>query len=177
MIRLSKLLVLLLSLVACGKKPSPESALNKEIISEELKDLTDFPKDWVFMFNIAPDTAFIPDSRVLLYPDSTYWGELSIKNRDGKWIMNHLSYDVADSFEVKSCKRLTEAEMVYYNFDLQQFGGPAITMQVNFRDNAENPQSSVFSFNDANGSLDRDFEFISRAYADKMPVYVTEGYD
>lgn len=171
---LSKSLILLLMVAACGKKPSPESTLDKETISKELNDLTNFPKEWIMMWNIAPDTVYIPDSRVLLYPDSTYWGKISIKYRDGIWIMSHLSYDVADSFEIQSCKRSTEMEMVYYNFDMQQFGGPAITLQVNFRDNAENPQSSVFSFHDQEA---RELEFISKEHADKMPVYVTEGYD
>lgn len=163
----------IITLAGCSKTPTSNNSVNESL---SLQDLKTFPKEWVYMFNITPDSV-TADTRVLLYPDSSYWGTLTITQKGGQWIMKHLSYTEADSFEIKSCNRVIEAEMVYYNFELQKIGGADIKMQVNYRENEGNPQSSVFFFYDESDELSIFPEFISREFAAQMPVYITEGYD
>lgn len=140
---------------------------NQLIYTKGLEDLKDFPKEWVMLTDLNPPDSITRNYVIMLDNNSTFYGKATIKYENNKFILTIKDYLVADIYEIKRCKRSTEAEMVYYNFDLISIVGKVTKkMQVNYRDNSENAQPSIWAFDekkDPSGNIE--YAFVSRKYA------------
>ncbi|MGB4773762.1 MAG: hypothetical protein WBP45_01200 [Daejeonella sp.] len=140
---------------------------NQLIYTKGFEDLKDFPKEWVMLTDCNPPDSITRNYVVMLDNSSMFYGEATIKFENHKFILTVKDYLVADIYEIKRCKKSTEAEMVYYNFDLiSAVGKVTKKMQVNYRDNSENPQPSIWVFDekkDPSGNIE--YAFVSRKYA------------
>lgn len=163
------ILALILLLNSCSNKNSEvgsardtltAAAIDSEIYNKELSDLRDFPKDWVMVTNLSPDS-IIGNYVVMFNADSQYYGSVNIVPENGHFNMIVKDYLVADRYEIISCKKVMEAEMVYYNFELQMPDKTIKKLQVNYRENSDNPQSSAWFFGEI-ATGEEIMEFVSK---------------
>jgi hypothetical protein len=118
----------------------------------------------------------MPTHVILSSSDSSYQGELSIK-KDKEWILTLKELFTADVYKIKGFKKSQEAEMVYYYFELTKTDGAKVTLMVNFRNNPDNPQSSVFNFKEVTDGETRTFEFISKELSREFTRQISKDYD
>jgi hypothetical protein len=84
----------------------------------------------------------------LIDSSNAFVAELAVQAKDNDWVLVTTGFSFYNgAFLIKNCKRTTEAEMVYYNFDLLR-DTTHIKLFVNYRHHPEDSAAltSVFSF-------------------------------
>lgn len=102
----------------------------------DITDLKDFPKEWVLAGDVAPPDSISRNYVVLVDSSNSFVGSSTIQQNGDTWQMINSGFYYPGTYLIRSCKRATEGEMVYYDFDLRNTQDTTLKLKVNFRHNA-----------------------------------------
>lgn len=128
--RASILSFLVITLLSCSSRQKSADQLT------DVADLKDFPKDWVLAEDIAPSDSINRNYVVLLDSANSFLGSSVIQQNGDRWQMTNTGFYYPGTYLIKICKKTTEGEMVYFDFDLQNMeDSTMLKLKVNFRHN------------------------------------------
>jgi hypothetical protein len=140
---------MLMALASCSNKQSADQP-------SDLTDLNNFPKEWVLADDIAPPDSITRNYIIPVDSSNSFLGGITIKQNGSDWQMTTSGFFYPGTYVIKSCKRVNEGEMVYYDFDLRSAQDTTkLKFSVNFR-HGEGiaPQTSVFTCTTCEGHPD-----------------------
>jgi hypothetical protein len=97
--------------------------------------------------DIAPPDAISRNYVIPLDSGNSFLGGITIKQNGSYWQMTNSGFFYPGTYLIKTCKRVNQEEMVYYNFELQsEQDTTKLKFSVNFRHGSGvAPQTSVFT--------------------------------
>jgi hypothetical protein len=100
----------------------------------DLTDLKDFPKEWILAADLAPEDSVGRNYVILIDSSNSFLGGITIKQNGNDWQMINSGFYYPGTYTIKNCKRTNQAEMVYFDFDLENVQDTSkIKLNVNFR--------------------------------------------
>lgn len=153
----------LLLLTSCTNKQSSDESV-------DLIGLKDFPKEWVLVDDIAPSDSIIRKYVILMDSGGVFTGSISIKQTGSDWQMTNAGFYYPGTYLIKNCKRTSEGENVYYDFDLQNTQDTnKLRLKVNFRHNPGESDDVPSVFTCATCENNSDVLMVEKTLADKFP--------
>ena len=102
----------------------------------DVADIKDFPKEWVLAEDLAPPDSISRNYVVVVDSANSFLGSSTIQQTGDRWQMTNLGFYYPGTYIVKNCRKITEGEMVYFDFDLQNTQDTSmLNLKVNFRHN------------------------------------------
>ena len=138
---LASIVLLFIVLVSCTSRQSTDQ-------TGDITDLKDFPKEWVLVDDLAPPDSISRNYIVPVDSSNSFLATLIITKNGNEWQMTNSGFYYPGVYVIKNCKRTTESEMVYYDFDLQNIQDTSqLKLNVNFRHNPDQADNvpSVFT--------------------------------
>lgn len=156
-------LSLMIALVSCAGKQSNDQ-------TGDLSDLKDFPKEWVLIEDIAPADSINRSYVVMLDSNTSFLGSSIIKQNGNDWQMDNSGFYYPGTYLIKNCKKISEGEMVYYDFDLQSTQDATILkIKVNFRHNPGQADDVPSVFTCTTCDSNQDVLMVEKSLVDKYP--------
>lgn len=101
----------------------------------DLTDLQDFPKEWILVADIAPSDSSSRNYVALVDSSNSFLGSSVINKNGNDWQMTNSGFYYPGTYLIRNCKKTTEDQVVYYDFDLKNGKDTILHLQVNFRHN------------------------------------------
>lgn len=148
------------------------SCTNKQQSTEQVgdvADLKDFPKEWVLSGDIAPSDSISRNYVVLVDSSNSFLGSSIILQKGDKWEMTNSGFYYPGTYLITNCKKSTEGEMVYFDFDLKNTQDTTtLKLKVNFRHNPGQSDDVPSVFTCTSCDNNQDVLMVEKSVMDKF---------
>jgi hypothetical protein len=156
-------MLIVTALLSCTGKQSSNQA-------SDFADLKDFPKAWVLAEDIAPPDSIGRSYVVMLDSSTSFLGSSVITQNGTNWQMINSGFYYPGTYLIKTCKKSSEGDVVYFDFNLQNTQDTTtLKLKVNFRHNPGQSDNVPSIFTCTTCDSNQDVLMVEKALIDKYP--------